>query len=133
MTAPTPRGALAAVVGSTTVLLAAPFGVLVEAVPDAGAAGAFAAATVVNVVGFMALGARGRRAHGALALLGLVLAAGFALVLALPPTDPEAPVFWLGLPPRAAVAVYGLGFLPILGVPLIYAWTFAPPGPGSGR
>ena len=31
---------------------------------------------------------------------------------------------WLGLPPRAAVVLYVIGFLPVLVLPLAYALTF---------
>jgi hypothetical protein len=31
---------------------------------------------------------------------------------------------WLGLPPRAAVVLYGIGLIPLLLIPLAYAFTF---------
>lgn len=80
------------------------------------------------LVSIMALGAV---RHGRLGRLWLpfafvfvVLAGGFGLVLALPPADPLDPALWLGLPPRAAVVLYGIGLLPLLVVPLAYALTF---------
>lgn len=54
----------------------------------------------------------------------LVLTIGLGIVLALPPADPSDPELWLGLPPRAAVVLYGIGLLPLLAVPLAYALTF---------
>jgi hypothetical protein len=53
-----------------------------------------------------------------------VLAGGFSLALRLSPTDPFDPQLWLGLPPGAAVVVYGIGLLPLFAVPLAYALTF---------
>ncbi len=53
-----------------------------------------------------------------------VVAGGFSVVLALPPVDPSDPTLWLGLPPRAAVIMYGIGLLPILAMPIGYALTF---------
>jgi hypothetical protein len=58
------------------------------------------------------------------AFVFVVLAGGFGLVLALPPTDPLDPTLWLGLPPRAAVIMYGIGLLPLFAVPVAYALTF---------
>jgi hypothetical protein len=55
--------------------------------------------------------------------LGLVLLAGFGGALLLPPETPGSPL-WLGLPRRAALLVYGIGVLPALFLPLIYALTF---------
>jgi hypothetical protein len=54
----------------------------------------------------------------------LVLVVGFGVALALPPADPADPTLWLGLPPRAAVIMYGVGLLPFLAVPISYALTF---------
>lgn len=58
------------------------------------------------------------------AALFIVVAGSFAALLALPATDPQDPVLWLGLPPRAAIVLYGVGLLPFLIVPLAYALTF---------
>jgi hypothetical protein len=54
----------------------------------------------------------------------LVIAVGFGAVLALPPADPLDPTLWLGLPPRAAIVMYGIGLLPFFVVPVAYALTF---------
>jgi hypothetical protein len=53
-----------------------------------------------------------------------VLMIGFTLALVLPSGDNAATGLFLGLPPRAAIVVYGIGFLPVLVLPLIYAATF---------
>jgi hypothetical protein len=53
-----------------------------------------------------------------------VLVAGFGAVLLMPPADPADPTLWLGLPPRAAIVLYGIGLIPYLIVPVAYALTF---------
>jgi hypothetical protein len=58
-----------------------------------------------------------------LALLALVLLGGFGAALVLPPEGAAAPLL-LGLPRRAALLVYGIGLLPALFLPLIYAFSF---------
>lgn len=77
----------------------------------------------------MALGAVRRNRIGRLwiplACTFVTLAAGFGTALRLPPLDAAAPpTLWLGLPPGAAVILYGIGTLPVLIVPLAYALTF---------
>jgi len=58
-----------------------------------------------------------------LGLLGLVLLAGFAAALLLPAEGPGSRLL-LGLPRRAALLLYGVGILPVLWLPLFYAWSF---------
>jgi len=60
----------------------------------------------------------------AFAFVFAVLMVGFTLALLLPSGDNAATSLFLGLPPRAAIVVYGIGFLPVLVLPLIYAATF---------
>jgi hypothetical protein len=77
----------------------------------------------------MTLGAarRGRLAAGTMAafvLVGVLLAGGFSLALALPDDLGAAEPLWLGLPRRAAVIVYGVGLLPVVVLPVVYALTF---------
>ncbi|MFW6192358.1 MAG: hypothetical protein ACOC83_02640 [Gemmatimonadota bacterium] len=78
------------------------------------------------LVAAMALGASRDGRVGRLAypftIVFVLLAGGFATVLALPESAPGE--LWLGLPPRAAVVLYGIGLLPFLVVPLAYALTF---------
>lgn len=81
------------------------------------------------LVGLMVLGAaRAGRGVGRLALpftfIWLVLVGGLSAAMLLPPTDPANPTLWLGLPPAAAVLIYGIGLLPVLVTPLAYALTF---------
>lgn len=83
------------------------------------------------LVSVMALGAA-RGGHvpasllAAFALVGLVLAGGFAFAL-LPAagglSGAQEPLL-LGLPRRAAIIVYGIGLLPVLVLPVAYALTF---------
>lgn len=80
------------------------------------------------VVSLMVMGASRRGRIGSLAYpfagVFLVLGGGFGAILAMSPhAGPEAPL-WLGLPPRAAVLLYGVGGLLLLFVPAAYALTF---------
>jgi hypothetical protein len=81
------------------------------------------------LVAVMVLGAaRAGRLPGTLgiafALVGVMLAGGFALTLALPAVPGAAEPLVLGLPRRAAVIVYGVGLLPVFVLPAAYALTF---------
>lgn len=72
--------------------------------------------------------ARGRRGIGQLriplAFVVAVLVMGFGAALALPSTEGPVSNLWLGLPTRAAIVIYGVGFLPIIVLPIAYALTF---------
>jgi hypothetical protein len=85
-------------------------------------------AIAAMMVSAMALGAEREGRLGRLwlpfAFVFVVLVAGFGAVLVLPPADPADPTLWFGLPPRAAIVLYGVGLLPLLAVPLSYALTF---------
>jgi hypothetical protein len=90
---------------------------------------AMALAVPLALVATMTLGAarRGRLPAGTLAafaLVGVLLAGGFSLALALPDDLGAAEPLWLGLPRRAAVIVYGVGLLPVVVLPVVYALTF---------
>lgn len=80
------------------------------------------------LVSTMTLGAARQDTIGRLvppfAFVFVVLAGGFCVALALGSAEPGDPTLWLGLPPRAAVILYGVGFLPLVVVPLAYALTF---------
>ncbi len=88
----------------------------------------FMIGTSVIMVATMAVGAARGGSIGRLwipfSMVLVIVMGGFGLVLALPPADPGDPELWLGLPPRAAVIMYGIGFLPFFLVPVAYAWTF---------
>lgn len=79
--------------------------------------------------GIMVLGAaRGANGIGSLKLpillVFVMLASGFCLALALPPSEGKDATLYLGLPLRAAIIVYGTGLLPTLILPIVYALTF---------
>ena len=83
----------------------------------------------VSLGAIMVLGAaRGQKGIGSLKLPFLfvvaVLAIGFCAALAMPATEGPLAKLWLGLPARAAVAIYGVGLLPIVVLPVAYALTF---------
>jgi len=87
-----------------------------------------AVALPVCMIATMVLGAvRGSRGLGALMwpilLVFLLVGGGFLLALQLPPDTVDGP-YWLGLPRRAAVVLYGVGILPLFVLPLAYAFTF---------
>jgi len=88
----------------------------------------FMVGTTMSLVTIMGVGASRRGHLGRMRwILGgvfLILIVGFGVALALPPADPADPTLWLGLPPRAAVILYGVGLLPFLAVPVSYALTF---------
>ena len=71
--------------------------------------------------------ARSGRGVGRLALplatMFVVLVVGFGAALAMPAETAGSPL-WLGLPPRAAVVLYGVGVLPLFVLPIAYAMTF---------
>lgn len=93
------------------------------------AAWLLAAGTCLSLVTMMVMGAArdgriGTRLASAFGLVLLVVGGGFTALLALPAADPGDPTLWAGLPPRAAVLLYGIGILPFFIVPVAYAWTF---------
>lgn len=54
----------------------------------------------------------------------VIVAGGLVALLLLPATDVADPTLFFGLPPRAALLMYGVGLLPTLVVPVAYALTF---------
>ena len=82
-----------------------------------------AALVAVMVLGAARDGGVGRLAFP-FAFSGLVLAAGFALALALPADERAGSPLYLGLPLRAAIIIYGIGLFPIVVLPIAYALTF---------
>lgn len=122
------RASLAAIalgVGAVGVAYASAF--LLTPPPD-WAPWLMAGGSVGSIVAAMALGAaKDGRLGGLLPAFAVVLVlvgGGFFALLALPPSDPADPELILGLPPRAAVLLYGIGLLPTLVVPVAYALTF---------
>ncbi|MEX2531504.1 MAG: hypothetical protein WD960_12100 [Gemmatimonadota bacterium] len=72
------------------------------------------------------------RLVGLLALTSLLLVGSIGAGLLLPPPDSDSS-FVGGLPPAAALMVYGAGLLPLLLVPLGYAWVFPTVGFAEGE
>lgn len=123
------RNALLALLAGTLACAAAYASAFLPGDPPAWSPWALGIGTAVVMVAASALGAaRADRGIGRLkvpfALVFLILAGGFAAVLALPAVDPANPVLFLGLPPRAAIVLLGIGLLPLLVLPISYALTF---------
>lgn len=111
-----------------TLMIAAAYGsALLPGEPPAWSAWSMGIGTAVVMVSAMALGAARQGGVGRLklpfAFTFLVLAGGFCAVLALPAEPAGAPLV-LGLPLRAAIVLLGIGFLPLLVLPVAYALTF---------
>jgi len=123
-----PRAPLRLVIASTVLVGAA------YASAFGGAAGAHIGAWLMAagasglVSSTIALGALRHRNDRRLAPLlwgtFIVLFGSFATALLLPASEhPGAPMV-LGFPIRAAIVLYGVGVIPLLVLPLAYAWTF---------
>lgn len=120
---------LGAIVLSTTVIAAAYVSALLPGGAPRWAAWAFALGIPCLLVAIMWLGvARAGRGLGRLAgpfaFVWVVLVLGFGTALVLPTVDSSPAGLWWGLPPGAAVVLYGIGLLPSLVLPLAYALTF---------
>lgn len=78
----------------------------------------------------MALGAPRRGRVGRVVRIALwgtfvALLGAFGSALALPPAEAPGATLVLGLPARAAIVLYGAGVVPLVALPLVYAWAFA--------
>jgi hypothetical protein len=123
------RNSLLALLAGTLAIAAAYASAFLPGDPPTWAAWALGIGSAVVMVAASALGAaRTDRGLGRLklpfALTFLIVAGGFALVLSMPGVDPANPTLFLGLPPRAAVVLLGIGLLPLLVLPIAYALTF---------
>lgn len=123
------RTSLLAFLGGTLACAAAYASAFLPGDPPAWAPWALGTGTATVMVAASALGAArpGRdvgRLKVPLALVFLILAGGFAVILSLPPVDPADPTLFLGLPPAAAVVLLGIGLLPLVVLPVAYALTF---------
>ena len=132
------RAALALLLASVLAMLiafvAASAAASSGAVTPRWASALMAAATGVCLAAFMgvALGERARDARIAavLAFVGLGVGGALMALLWVPEVTGPDDALWGGLPLGAALVVYGIGLLPMLIVPAVYAWTFelvAPP------
>jgi hypothetical protein len=122
------RAALAAILTSALAIAAAYGSAFLPGGAPGWAPWAFVLGIACLLVAVMTLGALrpGKRMGpivGPFALIWLILVGGFAAVLLLPP-DPRGAGLLLGLPTRAAIVLYGIGLLPVLILPLVYALTF---------
>jgi len=84
--------------------------------------------TSVTMASALAAGAirDGRLSRWALLAVVVVLLvplAGFGLAILLP-AETTTTSLWLGLPPRAAIILYGVGLVPVLILPACYALDF---------
>jgi hypothetical protein len=131
------RGALAAVAASAVAVFLAYLSAFLPGGTPGWAPWLFMGGASLMLVAMMALGAARNGSIGRLRIpLGLtllLLVGGFGAALALPAPDPADPTLWLGLPPRAAVVLYGVGLLPFLVLPVAYAWTFEAQGLAPGE
>jgi hypothetical protein len=90
----------------------------------AGSAKIIASATAMGAANS---GVRSRLALAAAFFLFAVIVAGFGAPLLLPVETATSPLM-LGLPLRAAIEIYGVGLLPIMVLPLLYALEFKSDG-----
>ena len=121
--------ALGAVVGGIVLIAIAYATAFLPGGAPAWAAWPYMIGTSTTMLGMMVLGAaRGRGGIGRLvwpfALIYALLLAGFSAVLVMPPETGPTTSLWLGLPPRAAIILYGIGILPLFLLPIAYALTF---------
>lgn len=121
---PLKRAALAAVVLGTAAIGVTYLSAFFGDEPVRWGPPTFVVGVACIMVGMMVMGAATDRGVGRLAipfaLTWLLLVGGFAWVFRAPPSGE----LWLGLPPAAAIIIYGIGLAPVLVLPLAYALTF---------
>lgn len=93
--------------------------------PWAVAFGASAASVALFVLGAASRGPVGRGVAVLLTMLGLVTTGAFCIALALPVTEEVGAPLVGGLPRRLAIVFYGVGFIPLFVLPVVFARTFA--------
>lgn len=95
--------------------------------------GAAATAVGLFVLGAATRGTVQRPIAFLLGALFVVLLASFSAALAMAPSEGAGGPLLLGLPRRLGIVFYGVGFLPLLALPIAFALTFrADDGPDSG-
>jgi hypothetical protein len=120
--------AIGALLLSTLLIGAAYAGALASGAVPAWTPWALMIGTSTIMLATMVLGAtRARGGIGKLvvpfAAMFLVLLIGFGAALVMPEESRDS-TLWFGLPPRAAVVLYGIGVLPLFVLPIAYALTF---------
>lgn len=125
----TQRFALAAIVAGTLLIAAAYAAQILLGSAPTWAPWAYLVGMSTSMLAMLLLGAaRSRTGVGRLALpiaiMYVLLLAGFGTALTLPPETTADAVLWLGLPRRAAIVLYGIGVLPLFLLPIAYALTF---------
>ncbi len=122
------RLALAAVLAGTLMIAAAYGSAFLPGGAPGWAAWSMGFGTAVVMVASMALGAARDGRIGRLkvpfAMTFLIVAGGFAAVLAMPATEAPGAALVHGLPVRAAIVLLGIGLLPLVVLPIAYALTF---------
>jgi hypothetical protein len=122
------RIAIGALFVSVLLIAAAYVGALVASAVPAWTPWALMIGTSTIMLATMVLGAsRAGRGIGKLVVpfttMFVVLLIGFGAALVMPAESRDS-TLWLGLPPRAAVVLYGIGVLPLFVLPIAYALTF---------
>ena len=122
------RGLVAVMLGTMAVGVAYASALLSHA-PPGWAPWSMVLGIALLCTGSIALGGArpGRKAGGlgwALVAVFLILVACFGAALVLPAAEGPGAKLLLGLPVRAAVVLYGIGFIPALILPIVYARTF---------
>jgi hypothetical protein len=82
------------------------------------------------VIGAASRGSVSPAVGSMLVALFLVLFGSFGAALALPANEGAGGPLVLGLPMRLAIVFYGVGFVPLLGLPIAFALTFEKPQAG---
>jgi hypothetical protein len=123
------RFALFALIASTLSIVAAYVSAFLPGGATKVSAFLMAIGIATMAVSLMTLGAvRPGEKLGALkwafAFVFVVFVGGFTAALILPDSDSAASRLFIGLPARAAIMVYGIGFLPVLVLPFVYASYF---------
>lgn len=123
------RAGLALLSFGTVAAACAYGGVLIAGTAPAWAAwalavGSAAASVSLFVLGAAARGALSRGISTLLVMLFLVLVAAFGSALAMPPAEGPGAQLVFGLPIRLAIVFYGVGFVPLVALPLAFGLTF---------
>lgn len=81
-------------------------------------------APAVMALGAPLRGPKGRVVRAALWATGAIILVAFAGALTLPADESATSRLFLGFPRRAAIVIYGAGVLPLVALPVLFAWSF---------